>query len=163
MRCGEADTLILGIGNPMRGDDGFAFAVVRALEVRLDPRGVDLRHAHQLLPELADPISRAARVLFIDAEVGPPPGRLRRRRLRADAERAGAPTMHQFSPQRLLGLAETLYGRRPPAVLYTAGAACLDVSAVLTPSVRAACELLVQRVAALCERLAARREEVTSA
>ena len=68
---GAPRALVIGIGNPLRGDDGVGWALVEDLEASLPDPGpcLELRVVHQLTPELAVELAEAQRVLFIDAWV----------------------------------------------------------------------------------------------
>jgi hydrogenase maturation protease len=111
-------TLIIGYGNPLRGDDGFGWhAAVRLREV-IDDAGIEILAVQQLTPELMDPISRARRVIFIDAAVGEEPGKL----TVATLETTGGPApafTHFATPAALLEGARSLYGAKPEALLIT--------------------------------------------
>jgi hydrogenase maturation protease len=61
--------LVIGIGNPLRRDDGAGWWLARRAEPWLP--AAQLRTVHQLTPELAEDLAAAARVLFIDAWVVP--------------------------------------------------------------------------------------------
>jgi hydrogenase maturation protease len=108
--------LVLGYGNPDRNDDGAGWAVVEAL--RTDPPpGAELETAHQLEVELAERLAELDLVVFVDASVPGSPDAL------AVAEVAPGwkphATAHHLTPADLLALAETLYGKKPRAVLVT--------------------------------------------
>ena len=66
--------LLIGIGNPLRGDDGVGGAL---LEELAEERGewsspaMELRAVQQLTPEVALAVAGAGRVLFVDAWVAP--------------------------------------------------------------------------------------------
>ena len=63
-------TVVIGMGNPLRGDDGAGWAVVDALWAN-PIAGVTAVSTHQLLPEHIDLFQEAAQVIFVDAsEVG---------------------------------------------------------------------------------------------
>jgi hydrogenase maturation protease len=115
MKSSAADRpglLVIGYGNTLRGDDGAGPAVAEAVSL-LGLEGVRTVSCHQLAPELADPISRAARVVFVDADVS---GITEARLTEVGPGSAAAPLMaHAASPQTLLSLARDLYGRCPPA------------------------------------------------
>lgn len=64
------DSLIYGIGNSGRRDDGLGWAFIDLLEEAGTSRAV-LRRTYQLMLEDADLISRHARVLFVDATKDP--------------------------------------------------------------------------------------------
>jgi Ni,Fe-hydrogenase maturation factor len=62
--------LVIGLGNPLRGDDGVGWWLAqRARRLRPTPRVLQVR---QLTPELCVELAAARRVLFIDAWVQPP-------------------------------------------------------------------------------------------
>ena len=63
------NTLVIGYGNVLRGDDGAGFLTAELLRDKLRDPDIEILSQHQLLPELMEPISRAARVIFIDATV----------------------------------------------------------------------------------------------
>jgi len=109
----EGPVLILGYGNTLRRDDGLGVALAEALAAE-SPAGVEVRSCHQLTPELAEPVSRAAAVVFVDAAL-PGIGSVRLRRLRPMT--AAAVGSHDCAPESILGLAGALYGRVPPAWL----------------------------------------------
>ena len=64
-------------GNPLRGDDGVGWRVAEAVAAALPDAVADVLTVHQLTPELAEPISRAERVIFIDAAAEGKPGAVR--------------------------------------------------------------------------------------
>ena len=64
------NALIVGYGNPLRGDDGVGQAVAQAFAGENAIAGVDAIVCHQLTPELAEQFAAAARVVLIDAAAG---------------------------------------------------------------------------------------------
>ncbi len=104
--------LVIGVGNPLVGDDGAGSEVAARFEDRM---GVVARIAHQLTPELAAEVAAADRVVFVDAAVG---GDVVRVVVISPAAVASAVT-HALSPQDVLALAVAAYGRVPPAFLVT--------------------------------------------
>jgi hydrogenase maturation protease len=123
---------VLAVGNPLRGDDGAAWSLAAAL--RLEP-GVELVTAHQLLPEMADGLSRARKVFFVDASVSLPPGRAELREV-PGTQPAPEGFTHQMSPAALLDLARQLYGRAPgEAWLLEIGAGEFGLSETLSEPV----------------------------
>ncbi|HXY41719.1 MAG TPA: hydrogenase maturation protease [Vicinamibacteria bacterium] len=135
----DAPVLVVAWGNPLREDDGVAWHVLEALR-RLRPRPgrppLHLRHAHQLTPELADPVSRAAGVVFVDARRDGTAGEVR---CEAVQPAVGAnPLAHSLSPQALLLYAEALYGRAPQAVVVSVAGERFGMGEQLSPTVRRA-------------------------
>jgi hydrogenase maturation protease len=142
MRCG-AKILILGYGNPLRGDDAIGAAAARRLAETIHDPGVDIRELHQLTPELAEPVSEAAHVIFIDAARAEPAGEVRRETV--DAAQNGLFT-HHITPAALLACARELYGRAPAATLFTAAGAAFDAPLTLSPAAQDALGELCRQV-----------------
>lgn len=102
--------LVIGIGNPTRGDDRAGLEVVRTLE-RLVPWG-HYRSVHQLTPELAEEIAGAREVIFVDASVEA------RVLTIAPVDPSATPSdSHALTPGSLLGLAERIHGTLPARAL----------------------------------------------
>ncbi|MFN8530147.1 MAG: hydrogenase maturation protease [Anaerolineae bacterium] len=104
--------LVIGYGSPLRSDDTIGPRAATALG-ELHPDW-DVITAVQLTPELAEPISRAARVIFIDAAVGEPPGAVRCEAVVPAALEHGF--THHATPSSLLASAAELYNRAPDAL-----------------------------------------------
>jgi len=103
--------LVLGIGNPGRGDDGLGAAAVERLESRRLP-GVTCDANYQLNIEDALACSRHDLVVFVDAARG-----LRVPFLWNEVrpEAAGPALTHTLGPGAVVGLCAALYGRTPEA------------------------------------------------
>jgi hydrogenase maturation protease len=146
------NALIVGYGNPLRGDDGVGPAVARAFADELAIDGVDAIACHQLTPELAERFAAAARVVLIDAAAGRDAGAVSVIRLQPHP--APSSTLgHHVEPAELLRLARTLYGRSPEAYLVTVGAGSLELGEGLSAPVTAA----LPEVIATVRRLALNR------
>jgi hydrogenase maturation protease len=141
--------LVVGYGNPLRGDDGAGFNAAWLLS--LDPRlqGADVLIRQQLTPELAEDVARADLVVLIDAAVGGGrPGTVSVRRV--DAGQAGGTTWtHSVDPSILAVLADELYGRVPPIMLVSVEAASMEPGRRLSSSVARALPEIVETVARL--------------
>jgi len=131
--------LVIAWGNPLREDDGVAWHVLEGLR-RLRPRrtlpALRLRHAHQLSPELAESVSRAAGVVFVDACRDGAPGLVRSEPVGPVA--GWNPLTHSLSPQGLLLYAEGLFGRAPEAVVVSIAGERFGLGEALSPAVRRA-------------------------
>jgi hydrogenase maturation protease len=137
-------TLLIGYGNPLRGDDALGWLVAQHLLASGPPPHLDVIAAHELTPELAEPISQATRVLFVDARADSQPGLLTWRIVLPAAQASPALT-HQLGPGALLALARLLYGRCPQAWLYTVGGASFEYGEQLSPPVALALARLLSR------------------
>lgn len=120
--------LILGYGNPDREDDGVAWHILRALTIKLglvppesyedefpESELIDFAFHLQLAPEMAEDIADYMFVCFIDAHTGniPEPVRL----IAVESEFQHSPFTHHLTPQSLMSMCETIYGKRPDAAL----------------------------------------------
>jgi hydrogenase maturation protease len=121
-------TLLIGYGNPDREDDGVAWHILRALTVKMGlpapssyedefPQNaqVDFAFYLQLTPEMAEEIANYEYVCFLDAHTGaiPEPVRL----IGVDSDFQRSPFTHHLTPQSLMSMCETLYGKKPEAAL----------------------------------------------
>ena len=101
--AGTGGALLIGIGNPLRGDDGVGWHLVEGLGLQ----------CLQLTPELAEAVAAADRLLIVDAWLAPPQSRCLLRPLRAT--NGWERDTHRVQPARLLALAEQLFDRCVPA------------------------------------------------
>jgi hydrogenase maturation protease len=136
-----ARALIIGYGNPLRGDDGFGWhAAIRLRDDITDPE-IEVLALHQLTPELMEPLSRAERAIFIDA-AWPAPA----------ACRASSAFTHHLTPAALLAGAQTLYGHAPEAVLLTSPGENFEFGEGLSAAMQEALEETVGKVRAILRR-----------
>jgi len=140
--------LIIGYGNPLRGDDGFGLLAAERLRQIIDDPEVEILAVQQLTPELMEPLSRTVRAILIDAAAEGAPGRLVSRGLKPDRSGAAGFT-HYDTPEGLLAGCEALYGSVPAAVLYSVAAQSFEYGMTLTPDVERALEAVVMEVAAI--------------
>ena len=125
--------LLIGYGNPGRGDDGLGPALAQQIEAMALP-GVTVDIDYQLTVDHADLIATQDVVVFADAMIGlDQPFRL--------TPVAGAPQglgSHQVTPEAALALAGMLFGHAPPGwVLAIAGQAFGEVKEGLSPQAEA--------------------------
>ncbi len=110
-------TLIIGIGNPLRSDDGLGWAVATQLSQDAPP-DCTIRTVHQLTPELAQEMAGADCVIMIDASREGVPGELHIRPI-APSAHPGAVGTHHTTPEELAVLTTAVYGQCPPVVVVT--------------------------------------------
>ena len=129
--------LVLGCGNIQRGDDGVAFHVLNYLRKALG-NPPEFIFQQQLTPELAEPISQAETVIFVDADAGTTPGSITCRELKPGAGKSCTHS-HLTSIESLLLAAEQLYGAHPErAYLVTIAGASANTQADLGHEIDAA-------------------------
>ena len=141
--------LVVCYGNRLRGDDAVAWHVAERLAV--DPRfaGIDVLARHQLTPELADDMSRASRVVFVDACVSSSAGAVRRSTVEVTSATASLRWSHEMTPEALAGMAMSLFGGLPPIDVVTVGGESFAVGEQLSATVEMALPAVVDEVAAL--------------
>ena len=108
--------LVIAYGNPLRGDDGIAWRIADELR-SIAPNNVRVLTVHQLAPELAEAVSEAEMVIFLDAAANGTPGNLHCTPALSQPERIRF--WHHITPQELLALSENLYARKPHSYLMT--------------------------------------------
>lgn len=138
----SAPPLLIGIGNRLRSDDGAGIAL--AEQAAAQHPNLDVLLCPQLTPDLAERISQAPAVLFVDALM--PDGKT------SCSTRAGQPRLeplqsatggdpggHAITPAQVLALGAALYGLCPPAWLLLLPGERWEVGDQLSSSAAAAC------------------------
>lgn len=143
----RAPAVIIGIGNPDRGDDAAGREVARRLGERLhDARCVELGgEATTILAQLEE----ADAAFLIDACMsGAPPGTLRRIDVAREPLHAAdfGLSSHGFGPAAALELAKTLGILPRLCVVYAIEAQCFDIGAPLSAPVARAVDEAVDRL-----------------
>jgi hydrogenase maturation protease len=140
----ERRAMVIGCGNPLRGDDAAGPVVVERLREELEAIGVGVIACHQLLPEMAEPISRCRTAIVVDASVELAPGEVRAREVEPTGGQNGF--VHAFDPPGLLWMARRLYGAAPRMHLVAVGGGTWDRPDQLSPEVEAAVGLVMNHV-----------------
>jgi hydrogenase maturation protease len=122
-------TVVIGYGNPLRGDDGVGQRAAVAVAAWGLPN-VRALAVHQLTPELADTLANAQQVIFVDAGLEAADGTLRVSRI--EPTRWPTSLGHVSDPGQLLALTEALYGGCPSAWSVIVPASSCAVGAPLT-------------------------------
>jgi len=117
--------VVIGYGNPLRGDDGIGPQVIEQLKLRFPASEViELISCHQLNPELADDIARADHVIFIDATDKPAASDVVCESVIPQS--AKRTYSHQLEPASLLAMAADLYGTCTPGTMITVAGESFD-------------------------------------
>ncbi len=136
--------LIIGIGNPLRSDDGLGWSVAQELLREIQRDDVRVVAAHQLTPEMAEQVSRAETVIFIDSSRTGKPGSVRRQPV-LPTQSAGH-LSHDLSVPDILAVAQELYGCSPTAYMITVTGESFATGDRLSPKVSAAVPRLKSEV-----------------
>jgi hydrogenase maturation protease len=108
------NTLLIGIGNNGRADDGLGWAFLDRVQQEMGFPG-RLEYRYQLQVEDAELISRAERAIFIDSFKGELSGGFQWKPCEPSAEAEF--TSHVLPPGAILYLCHDLYGKSPVADL----------------------------------------------
>lgn len=137
-------TLLLGLGNATRGDDGAGWEVVCLFDFLRIP-GLETRVAPQLGPELLEEWGGFDRVVFVDASIGEAEVRLERV---VESEATPASSTHHLKPETLLQLSRALNTRCPELYVCSVPASNFEFgepfSATTRRNIHQAVRLLIQ-------------------
>lgn len=156
--------LLIGYGNPLRRDDGVGWLLASQLTTQVDENIVQMVDgdivrviaAYQLTPEMAETLSQASEILFVDAVVGGSSGSWKVQTVPPNPADGISSLVHHLTPAALLALSQALYGRAPAAQILTVvgadfgyGEALSELVAAALPAVRQyALDFLTGQVAA---------------
>ncbi len=137
-----AGLLVIGYGNTLRRDDGVGPKVAEAV-AKLALQGVRTLACPLLTPELAEAVSQACIVIFVDAAVDAP----QEVQMRALAPAATSQVMaHAASPATVLALARDVFGHVPEAWWLTIPVENLGLGEELSPLALRGFEKAVEQV-----------------
>lgn len=121
--------LIIGYGNPIRGDDGIGQAVIAEVE-QWNLANVRSQSLHQLTPEMAAEMAEVETVIFVDAGLeGDSVNITSLEPLPSDLFNWG----HSLNPRSLLSLTQFLYQKSPQAWLIAIPGENFELSETLSP------------------------------
>ncbi|MBB1074549.1 hydrogenase maturation protease [Rhodoferax sp. 4810] len=144
--------LIIGYGNPIRGDDAIGPLVADQLSQCALPPGVKVIARHILTAELIAEFAELEQVIFLDAAINGIPGTVQCQCVTAEVF---PPVVlgHFQTPTELLAWCAALYGRTPQAWLITAvGAEFNYMHYQLSPQAQAAVNPMIAEVMALLNK-----------
>ena len=153
--------IILGYGNPDRGDDGVAWHLLDQLlksegffETDLfvseitDLNGkADIWFNFQLLPEISELIAKYEKALFIDAHTGEIDEEINFQKIEPDFQ--NSPFTHHFTPSSCLALAESIAGKYPEAWLLSIKGYNFEFSRELSPKTRELSKVAMEKIQAI--------------
>lgn len=138
------DVLILGYGNTLRGDDALGIHAAHALhDFYCTDGGIRVLATSELTFDLAEDLSQANLILFIDAAASGLPGELHSEAILPADEKVRF--THHWTPRTLLMLCKQLYGRAPSAMCLTMGTASTDVGVGLSQEIEHRLPELLER------------------
>jgi hydrogenase maturation protease len=138
--------LVIGYGNSLRCDDGVGPKVAEAIEALHLPDVCTLV-CQQLSPEHAEPISKARRVVFVDASVDEPK---EVQLCKLEPNESSQLMTHAANPRIMLALARDVFGHCPEAWWLTIPAEKLDFGSDFSPVAQRGFEKAVLEIKKLC-------------
>lgn len=140
------NTTILGYGNPDRGDDGAAWVALSTIACQYD-HPLDSEHMEsgfipisntlqlwldlQLIPDLAEDLSKFERAIFVDAHTEEIQEDVRI--VEVKPEYQNSPFTHHLTPASCLSLCKELYGKYPQSILISIRGYEFGFSHLLSP------------------------------
>jgi len=138
-----ARVLVIGIGNPLRSDDGLGWSVADQLSARSEDN-LQVLKVHQLTPELSETLSSVDLAILVDAGAHGTPGTLSCDPVSiTDADLRFS---HDVTPATLIQMAKTLYGKAPLAYLVCVAGKTFEHGESLSPEMTAAVPVVVAKV-----------------
>jgi hydrogenase maturation protease len=136
------DLLVIGYGNTLRSDDSVGPRVAEEIEALALP-GVRALSCNLLTPELAETISQARRVVFVDASVQPVADVELRKLLPAQSSQIFA---HAADPRTLLATARDLFGHVPEAWCLSIPVENLDIGEELSATAKGGLDVAIKSI-----------------
>ena len=127
--------LVIGYGNPLRSDDGLGWAVADRLAARFSPETTGVMTVHQLMPEMAEQVSGAGVVYFVDAAAAGRAGTWNCAKIETAGANDGNALGHHFEPAGLLAYAGAVFGGTPEAYLVSVAGGSFKCSETLSQEV----------------------------
>jgi hydrogenase maturation protease len=140
--------LIIGIGNPLRSDDGLGWVVAERL-ARDSEEGWAIHTVHQLTPDLAQWMAEAEMVVMVDASRKGEPGAVCVRPI-SPSTQLGAAGTHDTTPEELAALTAAVYGHCPPVVMVSMTGANFSIGEHLSSVVARRIPLVSEVVHQVC-------------
>ncbi len=157
--------IILGYGNPDRGDDGVAYYILNELIQKLAEnrtaleefqetgileinKNVDIWYNLQLVPEVSQDLADYENAIFLDAHTAEIPDEILITEISPHYQ--NSPFTHHLTPASCLDLADQLFGRSPKATLITIRGYQFDFSRELSAKTR---ELAKQALRTIMEMI----------
>jgi hydrogenase maturation protease len=138
--------LLLACGNPLRGDDGFGGWLAMKAQERFGSSQLEVMASRQFTPEMAEPISIADTVIFLDCSAMSAAGQISLHGVVATTKPARLMT-HHMSPESLLWMSRELYGRVPRvACLITVGGESFRMEECLSDTVRGTAPAVIRLI-----------------
>lgn len=132
MRKTEMHILLIGIGNPLRGDDGIGAFLCEKMEA-LRITGLQTLTVQQLTPDLLEEMMRADFTVLADAAVSVTGVEFRPVQ---EENLPGVSSSHHASAEQLFQMAKLIYGKTLSLHICALGAVQFELGAPLSPEAK---------------------------
>jgi len=139
-----SEIVVIGCGNPLRGDDGVGWYAVDLLEKAFKDSEIKFLKCRELMPELSADLNEAGFVLFIDASVNTQAHTVEETVVTPEGNLSAVET-HQLNPAGLLAFTGALYENMPDAIMLTVKGESFEYGERLSDSLVASAVELVDR------------------
>ncbi len=163
-RCRNS-VAVVGVGNPLMGDDGVGIAVIQELAKESLPGGVELFDAGTTLLDLLPEVAHCRRIILVDCcRAGGEPGTLHRMPMQPDDWRTAPPgaSLHELNVVHALQLHRIGGGQLNEVILIGIEPESVALREGLSPAVRKRLPAILAAVRQECEIPAERTAEETS-
>jgi len=147
----EPSIIVIGVGNPLRGDDGVGWYAVDRLMELFKSSEIEFIKCRELLPEISETISQRKFVIFIDVAVDTESGIVAEKKV-APAKNFSSLETHQLDPAGILAFSKALYGNVPKAMMLTVRGESFVYHEGLSKEVRDVSDKLVQRAKGILKK-----------
>ena len=140
--------IVIGIGNPLRGDDALGYVVVNAFNEKYgegELADVDCFHMQQLGLELLPYFEDCEVLIFVDASVKVDEGVLQME-LIEPGSMVDNPVSHFFDPETLLSSTYALYQAHPKTYLLSVGASDFEIREGLSEKIEASVPKVLEKI-----------------
>jgi hydrogenase maturation protease len=137
--------LVIGYGNPLRGDDGLGWDIAGRLAATIPDKAIAIMAVHQLTPELAEPISEVEMVIFVDASYEGRPGTWKCEEVKPAPVTTSA-LGHHFDVSGLLAYVGAVFDASPQAFIVSVAAESFECHDHLTPAVERVLPEIVRHI-----------------
>lgn len=138
-------TIILGIGNELLGDEGVGVHAARLLQLENLPGNTRVLEIGTSILDALQDLETAGRVIIVDAmKAGSSPGTVYKVPLESCQGPTCIASMHGFDIFRVMALAG--FSRTPPVTVFGVEPALIDWSMELSPAVSQAMPFLLEAV-----------------
>ncbi len=142
--------LVIGYGNPIRGDDGFGPHVASLLAGQIEPAQATILTFQQLTPDLAELVAQHALTILIDAQSGDLPGTVHHLLIQPP-EQAVHTFQHHITPEVLAGVTLALYGVGAEIHLFSVESDSFEIGEGLSPAVSGSAGTVVEQILELLQ------------